>query len=667
MTSDHQPNHDQFYRRADQLMKRALRIGGETSRLAKISTYAAEQAFVHQNPEFIKGLSRMQRVPVPIEEFLEGKDFLAGVEFDIWPALKQDVIDMNPDVFIGEDPVHECMLGGATGTGKSHTSMATLAYQVYLLTCFKNPQRLFGLTPQTPIVFMLQSVSQSVTKRVIYTPFKSLITEMAYFKRFAPYNAYVDSELQLPDYNIKIIPALASLQTILGQAICGGLLDEVNFMSVVESSKKIPGPNGMGGKFDQAEVIYTNISRRRKRSFTTKGYSIGTLCTVSSTRYKDDFLDRRIDQVVKFSEPNVRVFRHAQFDVNPQYGTGHTFGYFQIVVGTDAYPTKVLEDGMARGIDYADSAKIMDIPLPYLADFQKDPDAALRDIVGIATAAISPFIRKRQKINDALFRGKSRGLKPLVEKDEVILAKDGMPTFLSENFPIKATDKAKSRWVHVDLSRVDDRCGIGMIRLDGFVNKTVGDTGLIETMPRFTVEMAVGIKPSQTAEIDIAEVRGWVMKLVYEYGLNIEGISFDGFDSQETIQALRRANIHSERVSVDIGTVGYDNLRDGLYEDRIDIQGDCNLLADELRTVEYYSEKNKIDHPPRGTKDVADGVAGALQFAMASRRVRTGSAYYEASGTMTDEHGNEIPVTQSKRVKVRRQTMRHARGPIDRR
>lgn len=622
-------NLDQFYHAADRMVRAADRAGGPHSRAARIAVHAADKVFTEGNKAFVEGLSRMKRLPVSIDEFMEGEDFLGGVEYDIWPALKDDVRRMNPDVLMGEDPVHEVYLGGATGTGKTYTGGATIMYQGYLLTCFKNAQKLFGLAPQTPVIFMLQSVSTTVTKRVIYQPIRDTITSMRYFRRFVPYNKNVDSELQL-EGGIRFVPALASLQSILGQAVCGALLDEVNFMTIVEASKKVPGPAGMGGRFDQAEEIYSNISRRRKRSFTTKGISIGCICVASSTRYKDDFLDRRIDQARALGETNVLPFRHAQYEVNPKYApdaeTGDIpYGTFQVAVGNAEQGTKVIEEGMQPGVHYPASAKIIEVPLPYRADFMKNPDAALRDVVGIATDAITPFIRKRQKITDAINRGRARKLAPLVEKDLVILAEDGLPAFIPGNFPVSKAMKQKSRWVHVDLSRINDRCGIGMVRLDGFISVDLpGNDGIVSVLPRYTVEMAVGIKPSAVAEIDISDVRAWLMQLVHVYGLNIEGVTFDGFDSRETIQTLRKAGIRSGLLSVDTSTVPYENLRDALYEDRVDLQPDMELLFEELRTVEYYPEKNKIDHPPRGTKDVADGVSGAIAAANRSRVVRSG-------------------------------------------
>lgn len=592
---------DENKRNAERLYAMALARGAV--REAEIFKYAAEQIIDHNNAAPFTMMGRMNKLPVTIDEFISSKEFLGDL-FDIWPTLMPDLRSMNPDVFTGQSPVFEALLGGSTGTGKTHLSQATIMYQAYLFSCFNEPQRLFKLTPNTRLVFMLQSVSPTVTRRVIYMPMRDTMTNMPYVQKWMPYDTLKESTLEFAN-KLVIAPAAASLQSMVGQAIPGGILDEVNFMSIVENSKQVPGATGMGGHFDQADVVYTNMSRRRKRSFLTKGYSMGCLCVVSSTRYKDDFLDRRIDEVRRFDEKNVVALRRKQYEVAPP--ERYSGEKFNVIIGTGEYPTRIVEDWEEAGTHYPENAQIEPVPVELKTDFMRNPEGAQRDYIGIATAAITPFIRRRQKINDALSRGLDRDLPALVEKDRVDLTVDGMPTFVSDAFArMSDAQKAKPRWVHIDLSRVKDRCGIGMVRLDGFgtnpIKMGAGFTGqgAMETLPKFTVELAVGIQPSPIREIDIAEVRGWVMRLFIEYGLNIQGVSLDGFDSQETLQTFRKSGIVAERISVDLTMAGYEGLRDALYEDRLDIQPDCELLAEELRTIEYIATKDKVDHPPRG-------------------------------------------------------------------
>lgn len=644
---------DDWRRRADQIV-RLSQAHGAHSREARVAIHAAEQLFEHNNPEFVKGLARMIRLPVTIDEFVGSKDFLAGVDFEIWPALLPDLRAMNPDVLIGEEAVHEALLGGATGTGKTVLSSATTAYQGYVACCFRQPQKLFGLSPMTPMIFIMLSVTPTLTKRVIYEPFRRMFIGMPFVQRFLQWNKYKDATLELSN-GVQFIPAGASLQALLGQAICGSIIDEANFMAVIENSKQVAGPQGMGGKYDQAEVVYTNISRRRKRSFTTRGISIGVLCVASSTRYEGDFLDRRIDQVRDFKEPHVVSFRRKQYEVNPRFAD-QPWDTFRVLVGNKDFATRVLEAHEEAGAHYPENATVLDVPLPYRPDFLKDPEAALRDVAGMATAAITPFFRQRHKIIDGMARAAENNVLGIVKSDEVDLS-EGMPEWLPDAMP-KQSLRDRPHFVHVDLSRSKDRCGVAVVRLDGFMNVPVqGEEGTtFAVLPKFTVVLALGIQPSAMHQIQIAELRSWVLQLKTLFGFNIYSFTFDGFDSHESIQLLSKSGIHSETVSADTSAKPYENFRETLYQDRIDIVPDAHLLRTELSTVEWYPDRNtkQIDHPPRGTKDVADAVVCATYFALNSRPVRSQVELVRQVGSESPERVRRGGQRIDRKRKVRR-------------
>lgn len=484
---------------------------------------------------------------------------------------------------------------------------------------------------------MLQSVSPTITKRVLYDPFRKMFTSMEYVRRWCEWNDKKERVLELNN-NVQIVPAAASLQALLGQAIAGAVLDETNFMQIVEASKQVPGDQGMGGHFDQAEVVFSNIERRRVRSFTTKGVSIGSILAVSSTRYKNDFLDRKIDEMERVYEEEPEgtpkdflVFRHKQYEVNPRFVNGK-YPTFRLLVGTDEWASRVLEDWEIAGTHYPAAGFILDVPMPYKVQFKKDPDAALRDVVGIATDAITPWFRRRHKIADAMARGLVRGLKPWTLKDEYTLATDGMPEWDESALPVSPQVRQRRHYVHIDLSKNKDKCGIGVVRHDGFVNQpSDADPTITEVLPVLTVVCAIGLQPSVVHEIDIAEVRGFVLQLT-RLGINIKSITFDNFASHESIQMTRKFGIMSDLLSVDRSTEHWETIRDLLYQDRLDIQPDCQLLQVELNTVEFVAKKNKVDHPPRGTKDVADAVVGAVAGALSDRSIRNRIEAVDAEG-----------------------------------
>eukprot|EP00435_Cladocopium_sp_Y103_P078916 s1_g2655.t1 len=384
---------------------------------------------------------------------------------------------------------------------------------------------------------------------------------------------------------------------MVGQAIVSAILDEVNFMSVIENSKQVPGPRGLGGRFDQAEISYTNITRRKKGRFPVEGFSPGVINVLSSTRYKDDFMDRRMAEVEKNKEPRVIIRRRKQYEANPRFQREKQ-KTFKVLVGTDRYPTRILKRGEKAGRDYPKGAQIENIPIEYKPDFQSNPDGSLRDVVGISTDTLAPFITQRHKVLESVVRGKDNGLLPFVDEQNVDLSLHGMPQIEEDELP---EDLSVPRFVHIDLSRVKDRCGIAMVKVKGM--NAVPRQDVVEHLPYYQCEMAISLKPSQGAEVDIAEVRKWVMLLKNFYGFNIHTISYDGFDSAESIQILRKAGMASKVVSMDRTPEPYEQLRAAIYEDRFDMV-DNDLARLEIVNLEKNEKTGKvIDHINRDRLD----------------------------------------------------------------
>lgn len=571
---------------------------------------------VEDNWDYIHALEGLWSWPVSIEVFVNDRWFLGDV-LDVWPALMEDLRAMNPYTLLGEEPVYESLLGGATGTGKTTLAHITTAYQVYKSLCWEHPQDLFNLSRSTPIITMFQSVSGTVTRRVLFSPFRTMFLSMPYvrlIKRRIAFDQYIESRMEFAS-GVQVVQALANVQSVVGQAIIGGILDEANFMQFIPNSTQVPGPRGEGGLFDQAESTYTNLRRRRRSRFVTRGPSIGSLCIISSTRYNDDFLDRRMAQVRETNEPNIFMARHRQYDVQPRSRySGETF---RLLIGTTHYPTKVLYDGDEEGRHYPEGGTIEDVPIEYYHDFMNDPENALRDIIGIATDTITPFISQRNKIVDAIVRGREIGLQQWCLRSDVELAVHGMPQIEEANLP---TDRERPRFVHVDLSISSDRCGIAVIKPLGHVAVNTGGEA-VEMLPAFAVECAVSIKPSETRNIEISEIRNWIMNLKTFYRLNIHTVSYDGFQSKESIQILRQAGVWAMEISVDRTSEPYSDLRRAFYQDRISMV-DSEMARHELANLEFHADKDRVDHPPKGSKDVADAICGAVYSASRSPHIR---------------------------------------------
>lgn len=126
----------------------------------------------------------------------------------------------------------------------------------------------------------------------------------------------------------------------------------------------------------------------------------------------------------------------------------------------------------------------------------------------------------------------------------------------------------------------------------------------------------------------MADVRHFIYDLKNYYKFRLETVTMDGFQSTDTMQQLQRRRIWTEYVSVDKQMLPYYDLRDAIYEDRIAIPPYMvRSRKDETRYVEIAMQEltelvdaeKKVDHPPTGSKDVADAMAGTV-FTLAGDR-----------------------------------------------
>lgn len=600
------------------LRNQALAQGDE--RLAQIVDYLGcclEQG----NPAPVIAILSMNHIPVAIEKFVTSENFL-GNRIPVWPALMDDLKAMNPDVLRGETPIHEVFLGGATGTGKSTLAKITLLYQLYLVTCLRDPQAHFGLDPTTRIVFPLMSTNSNSNQSVLYQPLREMFEAMPYAQKRLTWNRRLKSSLEI-EGGIRILPLIADQKTILGQAVLGGIIDEVNYMEIIKNSTRVAGPRGQGGHFDQAGEIYREIVQRRKSRFLNAPISIGCIFAISSTRYPNDFLEQRIREAVELDLPNVVVRQHKRYDVEPAHNySGETF---RLLVGDMQHRTRVLDDNETVPV----GAQVEEVPIEFRDDFRRDPERSMQTIIGISVHSITPFIGQREKIVEAFEEGERLQLEQWVDLPGVILEADGMPRWFGEAIP---DDPESRRFIHIDLSHTGDACGIAIVSTPGMVNISDPEgSGTTERKPMFVVEASISIQPSQNAELNYAELRRWIMSLITRYNINVHKISFDSYQSVDMRQAFRNAGVRSEVISVDRTIGPYTYLKECFYENRIAIV-ESPKLYEELVALELDQANEKVDHPPRGSKDIADAVCGAIWSAQRSRELRHEGGFIDESG-----------------------------------
>ena len=563
--------------------------------------FAMERKVNHGDGSFLEFMTHLTEFPVDIDTFIDSNDFMGSTDLKLWPEVRKSIITTNKYWWKGlnHGAVGEAILAGATGTGKTEQAKVCIAYHLHILGCMKIPQNYWSLPSFTSIVFIIQAAKPNVVKKIIYAPLRKMVEAMPWFQKNLLPDKRLESEMYFIDKNIRVVPGGADDDAILGEAIIGGVIDEINFMAVVQNSKKVQEQTGRSGVYDQAHSVYSAITSRKKGRFLRPGVNIGVIIPSSSTRFVGDYTDRLMTQAIDNDRTDVHIYNKAQFDVAPasRY-SGEKFNV-QIANGQIA-DTRILDEHEKP----SEGSRIVHIPIEYKEEFQTDIYRALRDICGISDNAVHPFIKRRSAILECIDKGKEIGMEQIVMKENVILGIDGMPNVVPGHY---CKNPSKPRYVHVDLSHTSDRCGIGMVRFDG-MHELNG-----ENVPYCTVELAISIEPDLDNGIDIAEVRAWIRLLKEQYGYPIKAVSLDNWQSLEFRQQLKKRGVKTCELSVDKTSTPYKLLRDGLYDSRI-VLPDNGVLVDELCALEYDQHKDKIDHPPTGFKDCADGVCGAYNL-----------------------------------------------------
>jgi len=316
-------------------------------------------------------------------------------------------------------------------------------------------------------------------------------------------------------------------------------------------------PETQGGRHDAAEEIYNALQRRIRSRF----LDAGLLVMISSPRHRGDFLERKLEEAK--TNPGIYASRKASWELKPEGRyCGATFEC----------------EGLA-------------VPVEYRAEFARNQMRALRDLAARPAEAFTPFLPD----SDVLERAVDEGLEAAVDADGRV-----------------RTGVVRGRWpryVHVDLGLKRDACGLAMAHCEP------GSEG--GRAPLVVVELIHRVTPPEGGEVEFAGVRELVVALA-RAGWPIAQVSYDGYQSVDSRQILRRQGLSVKLVSVDRTLAAYETLKEVLTQGRLRWPRH-QALIEECKGLELV-RGCKVDHRQGGSKDVADAVAGAVSEAVAGWR-----------------------------------------------
>ena len=191
---------------------------------------------------------KWRELPVDFRTFVEC-DQLLKKKTILWPEVIRCGLEMNSGRYV------EAVLTGGIGVAKTTLAIYSQGYQLYVLYCLDHPHQQFDLDPSSEILTVFQSITKNLAMDVDYRRFRSMVEEAPFFRYQFPFNRDRMSEMSFAG-NIKVKPVAGHDTAAIGQNVIGGIIDEVNFMAVVEESKLMRD----GSVYDQAAEHYNSIA-----------------------------------------------------------------------------------------------------------------------------------------------------------------------------------------------------------------------------------------------------------------------------------------------------------------------------------------------------------------------------------------------------------------------
>lgn len=440
----------------------------------------------------------------------------------------------------------------------------------------------------------------------------------------------VSRGVTLPVYNIET----RETHTYVANGI---VVHNCNFWQITESSSL-----ARGDKFDQAEHVHELLKRRIESRFVDRG---GLLVAVSSSKYPDSFTEKKREDLAERMKlfdlgqalkPKVFIQRMSQWGPKPK--SKFREESFWLYLGGKPTKDAELSDEEKKTYSFRPfitreeheiapyrekfPERVIAVPMNYWDKFRTDLEGSIRDIAGYPTLALRPWLTEMDKLMEAFERGRRHGMIHPMSMEETSLEDGGR--FLPD---LCKFDSGKYYFAHVDLAKGHrDKVGlcVGHVERWKTVRKSVEDpeTGhmtLVEDVqPMVVLDLMLRIK-AHDAQTDVKQdlIRGLLLTL-REYGCNLRKVSFDQWNSMASIQAFQRLGIESEEHSVDRTMASYNAFKEAILEDRL-IAYSYQPLIEEASGLEHNAVKDKVDHTPNNSKDVADAVAAVCFHCVESK------------------------------------------------
>jgi hypothetical protein len=522
--------------------------------------------------------------PVAIEEFVTSEEYLglpplSKYQYDSIKAMSQiykkqtliNVYGENEGLDRWKQTCNEVILQLGKGSGKDYMSTISVAYIVYLLLCLKDPQRYYGKPPGDAIDILNIAINSEQAKNVFFKGFKMRLDKSPWFQgKYTPTAGAVTF-----DKGITCHSGHSERESWEGYNVLMVILDEISGFATESTSGH-----------DQAKTA-SAIYDMYRASVDSRFPDFGKVVLLSFPRYKNDYIQTRYNAVIadKTVETRSHTFKLDEEIENYTSEQEKESNEFSIDWEEDhinAYKYPKVFALRRPTWEINPTRKITDFKIQFLTN----PIDALSRFACMPPEAVDAFFRSREKI-ETCFSGHN-GVDDTGRFAEWFQPQDD-----------------KEYYVHVDLAQKHDHCAVALSHVDKWVK--IGSFNDYEVINPFVVVDAVRWwTPTADKTVEFKDVKNYILEL-RSRGFRIKKVTFDRWNSFDIMNELKSMGMNTETLSV--AKKHYEDMQMLVAEERI-YGPSIQLLVDELLQLRII--RDKVDHPRKGSKDLADAVCGSI-------------------------------------------------------
>ena len=533
--------------------------------------------------EFLEVLknNNFEETPVNAKTFVEGEDFLgqpplSDVQYDIVEAMSQiykleDLIDLMGEEdgrrYYKKYTKNEVILQLGKGSGKDFTSTVACSYIVYKLLCLKDPARYFGKPGGDAIDIINVAINAQQAKNVFFKGFKSKIERSPWFS--GKFNAKAES-IEF-DKSITVYSGHSERESHEGLNLILAVLDEISGFAT-----EIGTGNDQGKTAD-------NIYKAFRASVDSRFPDLGKVALLSFPRFPGDFISQRYDAVIAEKDS---VRKTHKFIMNPDLpddadGNSLEIEWDEDTITSYKYPGVF---ALKRPTWVVNPTRQID---DFKLAFYTDIGDAMQRFACVPTFASDAFFKQREKVRACM-----------TIRNPIDSSKRFDDAF--------KPDPNKKYFVHADLAQKHDKCAVAIAHVEKWVSVQVMKD-YEQVVPMVIVDAVVYWEPKIEGPVNLSEVKQWIQNL-RRLGFDIGMVSFDRWQSFDIQNELKSVGMRTETVSV--AKKHYEDMAMLMYEERLAMPA-IELLFEELTELKIM-KNNRVDHPRKLSKDLADAVCGAI-------------------------------------------------------